>query len=197
MTTTKNNFGWLFFSGRRQIAHPIVRTTLSDRLVLTPLVINNRLFLVSFHFVFLLLIAKKQHSYLSCFFFIRSISHHLFMHSITVNDSAISQLISLVEMDTTKDYSSYTLPHRSGPKYASPALIPLVADSIISTSKSRPTSAEPPGYSALSDLASLSPKLKVIFWCNVVFKSMCFQFRYAFQTLGLACVAAAFFTYVS
>jgi hypothetical protein len=64
-------------------------------------------------------------------------------------------------MDTSKEYSSYTLPHRSGPKYASPALVPLVSDSIVSTGKSRPTSAEPPGYSAFSDITALSPKLKV------------------------------------
>jgi hypothetical protein len=70
-------------------------------------------------------------------------------------------------MDMTRDYSSYTLPHRSGPKYASPALVPLVADSIISTSKSRPTSAEPPGYSVLSDMTALSPKLKVSCICVI------------------------------
>lgn len=65
-------------------------------------------------------------------------------------------------MDTTKDYSSYSLPRRSASKYASPAMVPLVADSTISANKSRPDSAEPPGYSALSDLTALSPKLKVI-----------------------------------
>jgi hypothetical protein len=67
-------------------------------------------------------------------------------------------------MDSTKEYSSYTLPrnhpNRSS-KYASPALVPLVADSIITTSaaKSRPTSVEPSASS--SDGFQIPPKLKV------------------------------------
>jgi hypothetical protein len=64
------------------------------------------------------------------------------------------------QMDNSKDYSSYTLPHRLGTKYSSPVMAPLLADSIVSTGKSRPTSVEPEYL--LSDL-TISPKSKVCF----------------------------------
>ncbi|KAI6216608.1 hypothetical protein M3Y95_01267400 [Aphelenchoides besseyi] len=83
-------------------------------------------------------------------------------------------------IDSAK-YDTYALPHGVRPKFASPALVPLIADSTLT--KSRPTSVEPPNYS-ISGTESIAPSLEL-------------KLRYAFNTLLLICASAIFFAFMS